>query len=277
MKRARRGRRRGKREAGCPRPGRTALGGAGAWAARGAASPLRLWLSAGASLFSPRRRKPDPGASPAASLRPHGAQPAPGPGVPQQRAPPRPPARAQPGTSDVREAKTGSGRAEPAGRRAGSGKVAGSAAGLTCAAASCASWSAPRPTWAPSGRWRGHLPSLESGRGTWAALASLGSPRLGIPARPGRLPGKLSASPTRSLNPDWPCPSRRPEPEVWSRFRCKRGRGPALWGQGPRGTRPLRGCRGDPVPLRAPRPALRGQPRLPGTENWPPGAGPGRR
>lgn len=93
--------------------------------APGSCQPLWLWCSAGPSL-SPKGGGESPArcASLAASHRPRGAQPAPGPGGHQTTPAPR--AWAQPWTSDLTAAKTESERPDPhGGRGAGSRKVTG--------------------------------------------------------------------------------------------------------------------------------------------------------
>lgn len=155
-------------------------------------APPWLWFSAGPVLSPKGGGERLAGcASLEASPRPHGAQPAPGPGCHQTTPAPR--AWAQAWTSDLTAAKTESERPDPhGGRGAGSRKVTGRPTrGLTCAAASSASWSGLRLTWAFSGRWRRHLQNLGSGRRHAAAAgarwAALGSPKPGVPAHAGRL------------------------------------------------------------------------------------------
>lgn len=92
------------------------------------------------------------------------------------------------------------------------------------------------------------------------------------------LPGEPSERSTLSLSPGWLYPRRRPNPEILSRFRCKRAKGPNALGAGTaveRGS--LRGSQGRQAGIPALRPAPRLQPRRPGPESWPRGAEPGRR
>lgn len=153
-------------------------------------SPSRLWFSArpflppkGGGESLARRRLPG-GLSPSS----------PGAAGPVSPNKPAPRARAQPRTSALTAAKTESARPDPrGGHRAGVGgrQGDGKTGGLTCAAASSASWSGPGPTWASSCRWTRRPRSLQSGRrraaaagARRAALGVTGGPEPGVPAHP---------------------------------------------------------------------------------------------